>query len=172
MSEQPNDPTAKKMPAPPDAASNAQAAPPSSPAATGGLKSTLKIAIPLIVLVAVVFGVTFFAQYMPKAEDDKKGGRLATEPPLRFFSSSRSWNPTPEASFQDQIFPGFYELQAKGSASFLFENRNRSSVTMTLKAASCSSCSGARVAVLPPAVIHQLLADDGPLLPEHRHAPE
>jgi hypothetical protein len=161
MSDQPNDPPAKKLPAAPEAASNAQAATPSSPApAAGGMKSTLKIVIPLAVLVAVVFGITYFAQYTPKADDKTKGSTKAAELPLRFYSSSRAWNPTPEAGFQDQIFPGFYELKSNGSASFMFENRNRSAVAMTLQGAACNLCGTsapiARLAIIPPEVIQQL----------------
>lgn len=63
----------------------------------GGTKSALKIAVPLGALVAVVFGVTYITQYTPPPEEDAKrvgpqeGG--GGEPPLRFFTSARRWDP-------------------------------------------------------------------------------
>jgi hypothetical protein len=57
-------------------------------AAPGGLKRMLKVAVPIVVLMAVIFGVTFFSQYTRKPEEEKK-----QEPPLRFFSSTRQWDP-------------------------------------------------------------------------------
>ncbi|MBN9121606.1 MAG: hypothetical protein J0I06_21080 [Planctomycetes bacterium] len=63
----------------------------------GGLKSALKIAVPLAALVAVVFAVAFFSQYTTPEPDEKKGpdneGPRSNEPPLRFFTSARHWDP-------------------------------------------------------------------------------
>src|SRR5262245_51056650 len=73
---------------------------PASPAAAGaapaagGLKSTLKIAVPIVALMAVIFGVTFFAQYTPPSGDTESGGAKGkNEPVLRFFTSARHWDP-------------------------------------------------------------------------------
>jgi hypothetical protein len=123
------------------------------------MNQTLKILIPIVVLMAVVFGITFFAQYSPNRKDETDAG-VNREPPLRFFSSERRWNPI--GSLQDQIFPGYYEAQSdaagpKNSATFWFENRNRSSVSMQLKRISCTACSGGRVAPIPPDVTSQIL---------------
>lgn len=104
------------------------------------MKAMLKIAVPVIVLVAVVFGLTFFSQYTPPSDDETKNTKESNEPPLRFFSSSRYWDPpdfhtrftwnyeglpmvAPSAdkakqddpfrfSLQDRIFPGFFEIQS------------------------------------------------------------
>lgn len=105
------------------------------------MKSSLKIAVPVIAMIAVIFGVTFFSQYTPPSEDESKGtGPSSTDPPLRFFSSTRTWDPpdfrstfarryqglpllAPSAdpakedtpfkfSVQDRIFPGYFEVQS------------------------------------------------------------
>jgi hypothetical protein len=108
----------------------------------GGLKSALKIAVPLVALVGVVFGITYIMQYTPPKETDtgtKTDGNpgSAAEPPLRFFSMSRHWDPpltsvpgyrhfpllapsavspdkdSPDQAFafspQNRVFQGFYE---------------------------------------------------------------
>ncbi len=139
---------------------NADATPGPSPST--GLKSILKIVVPIVSLMAVIFGVTLFSQYTPPSDDGSTGTGADTnaggEPPLRFYSGVRQWDPTPNASLQDQNFPGFYEPgETVHGASFWFENRNPKSVTMQLKSVSCSACSGGRVAAIPPVVTRQLL---------------
>ncbi|MBA4186529.1 MAG: hypothetical protein C0467_00780 [Planctomycetaceae bacterium] len=125
------------------------------------MKQTIKIAIPIAVLMAVIFGITYFSQYTPPEDDSTRPGTTtAKEPPLRFFTSARQWNPF--GSPQDRTFPGFYEVQANAAgtpnaAAFWFENRNDKSVTMQLKGVSCGACSGGRVAAIPPEVARQLL---------------
>lgn len=154
-----------------------------APAALG---STLRVAVPLLALVGVVFGITFFAQYTPPKDGDEKNNpdltkRSVVEPPLRFFTSRRVWDPPklsaagyrylpllapssisadPESatkitfSLQDRIFQWYYEASGEESAprrtQFWFENRNSSTVTMQLKGVSCTACSGARLAAIPP----------------------
>jgi hypothetical protein len=63
----------------------------------GGLKSSLKVAVPLLALVGVVFAVTYFAQYVPPEVKETEGNNTPTgssgEPPLRFFTSTRAWDP-------------------------------------------------------------------------------
>ncbi|MBA4065947.1 MAG: hypothetical protein C0501_19960 [Isosphaera sp.] len=137
----------------------ARPAPPAAPA-PGGLGRTLKIAIPVVVGMAVIFGFAFFSQYSPtdpKEGDDPVRGN---EPPLRFFSAERHWDP--DGSLQERAFPGFYERQASAAgtpngAAFWFENRNPKPVRMQVKGVSCSACSGARLAPIPPAVTRDIL---------------
>ncbi len=133
----------------------------SEPVSSG---SPLKMAVPIALLVAVVFGITFFAQYSPKAPDDDNADRgggqsaaLKTEPPLRFGTSIRMWNPL--GNLQDQVFPGFFEGgETLNSTSYWFENRNPAPVTMQLIKVSCTKCSGGRLAAIPPEVTDQLVA--------------
>lgn len=158
-------------------------------AAPGGLKSALKVVVPIAALVGVIFGVTLLSMYTPKpAQDETKGegGDAAAprgEPPLRFFTSTRAWDPPSVApefrhlpliapsrdpakaespyafSVQDRVFPGFYEPGASTPrrAAFWFENRNPRPVAVQLQGVSCSACSGGRVAAVPPEVARRHL---------------
>ena len=99
----------------------------------------------------------------------------AGEPPLRFFTSARHWdppstksehrphpllapsgdpqNPDPTSfSLPDRLFQGVYEPSQDHlrRTQFWFENRNSKPVTMQLKGLSCGSCTGGRVAAIPP----------------------
>jgi hypothetical protein len=154
------------------------------------MNSTLKIVVPLFLLVAVIFGVTYFSQYTPKTETEKEGPGGpggSNEPPLRFFASTRSWDPpdtySPELgapyrglpllapssdprksddpfkfSVQDRVFPMFFEVgETVHGTTFWFENRHDNKVVMQLKQISCTACSGGRLAAIPPEVTKQLL---------------
>jgi hypothetical protein len=76
----------------------------------GGSKSLLKLAVPLLALFGVVFGVVFLSQNAPKDPDAENkavkpgegGGN--NEPPLRFFSSARMWD-HPDLSGQYRNLP-------------------------------------------------------------------
>lgn len=160
------------------------------PPAPGGTKSALKVAVPLAALVGVVFGITYLAQYTPTTDDPQPkdgttpGGPPSAEPPLRFFTSARRWDPpllaapgyrhlpllAPSAvappdsaqafpfSLQDRIFQGFYESDKEKlrATQFWFENRNPNPVVMQLKGVSCSACTGARLAAIPPETTRNL----------------
>jgi hypothetical protein len=180
----------------PDASPNAPNAPrpdPVRPApAGGGFASVLKVAVPLVVLVGVVFGITYITMYAPKkAETDPDapatpGAPSADEPPLRFFTSIRRWDPprleggyrelpllAPSAlkseaetagqafpySLQDRTFQGVYEPSAEidRTTQFWFENRNPKGVTLELKRVGCTSCTSGRLAVVPPELTRELL---------------
>lgn len=166
-----------------------------APPAQSGVPALLKLAVPLLALFGVVFGVVFLSQTAPKGTDEdtkgnEKGGGPGggAEPPLRFFTSARMWDlpdmtgsnrdfpllapsaitppDPPDApgrrtwtwSLQDRIAQGVYEPSGDlRRAPFWFENRNKESVTLELKGVSCSSCSGGRVAAIPPEAAKHLL---------------
>ncbi len=130
------------------------------------MKATLKILVPLLILVGVVFGVTFFAWNTTQPDDTKQieGG----EPPLRFTTSTRGWLSSwdrvkidraielgdpdaPKYAIQDAYFQGFYEPSSMGHAAFWFENKNAKEVTLKLERVSCGACSEGAVYVIPPA---------------------
>ncbi len=125
--------------------------------------SPFKIIIPILMLVAVIFGVTFFAQYTPKKNDDDlrgdKGKSTAKAYPLVFGSGIRKWDPVlvldpTMCNIQNFVFPGFYENGTKSSVSFWFENRNSSPVGMKVAR---TNCIGGRLAAIPPEVTDQLI---------------
>jgi hypothetical protein len=95
----PNAPPASALPSAPRPASRPR-----------GNRSTLKYLIPVVAFVAVVFGVTFFGQYTPPSEESKPGGEGdSKDPPLRFFTSARKWDPPsflPPSRYQPLDFRG------------------------------------------------------------------
>jgi hypothetical protein len=131
------------------------------------MKSTLKILVPLIVLVGVVFGVTLLVLYKPSEPTDRGPNPVPqanTRPPLRFFTSARQYDPRsvwgsplPPVSLQDQLFPGFFEKNAEAKTTFWFENRNDKPVSMQLRGVSCAACSGGSLAPIPPEAARNLL---------------
>lgn len=130
------------------------------------MKSTFKVAVPLAILVAVVFGVTYFWLNAPKGETIEDTG--AGEPPVVFFSTERHWEPPwlPETverriNLQDQNFHGFYEAGKKGTAAFWFENRNPKEATLKLERVSCGACSEGAVYIVPPTTARQTLEMTG-----------
>ena len=128
------------------------------------MKATLKILVPLAVMAAVIFGVTFFSQYAPPTDDG--GGKAAgaaggsNEPPLRVFSSTARWDPNDD-NLSNRTFPGFFEAGTEGhSARFWFENRNEAPVRLQLKHVSCSACSSAGAAAVPAEALRSLVRMD------------
>ncbi|MBX9585504.1 MAG: hypothetical protein K2X87_34795 [Gemmataceae bacterium] len=127
------------------------------------MSSVLKYAVPLAVLVGVVFAVTYFSRYTP-TDDGPPGfvlqekGESAPGKPLVFFTTARRWNPQ-SPSLPDRAFPGFFPIDPVRPqvAHFWFENRNTEPVTLQLKGVSCSACSGGRVAPLPAEATRLLL---------------
>jgi hypothetical protein len=153
------------------------------------MKSTLKIAVPLVALVGVVFGVTFLNENKPPevewGKNDKKNqGGGSTEPPLRFFTSGRAWDPPkmsgpyrefpmlapsfnspPETEqtwsfeLQNRLFQGVYEPNSDKirTVQFWFENRNPERVSLQLKGISCTACSQGSLIEIPPELTRDIL---------------
>src|SRR5437763_135696 len=120
--------------------------------------STLKILVPIVLLMGVVFAITYFSQYTPTEPDETPIAQRQVKGPLRFFSSTRFWDPRPGASLMDHEFQGFFEPgETQYSATFWFENRNPVPVEMQLFKVSCTQCSGGQVATIPPDVTKQIL---------------
>jgi hypothetical protein len=123
------------------------------------MKSALKVLLPLGLLLAVVFAVTFFSRVTPT---DVGGGKkqvvAAADTGLEFFTATRKWDPSPDAPLQDQAFPGYYEPgETVHATQFWFRSRNQGKLTLRVLRVSCSACSGARVAPIPPDAVRGLL---------------
>src|SRR6185312_4661891 len=121
--------------------------------------SALKIVVPLVLLLAVIFAVTFFSQYKePEDDGGAKGAEKVENRPLRFFSSTRMWTPDPNASLMDQAFQGYFETaDMQSSANYWFENRNPQPVMLEFLRVTCTACSEGEVATIPPDVSKQIL---------------
>lgn len=144
----------KTAPASPPATSP-QAVPSSAPVKS--TSSPLKVLIPIVALVAVVFGVTFVSQYTPRQEDPATAQRAVSDlgkHPLRFGTSIRRWDPQSESPL-DLYFPGFYEpSDALRTVSFWFENRNPSPVSIQSEG---QGTPGYRLAEVPGPVTDELV---------------
>jgi hypothetical protein len=124
------------------------------------MKSVLKVLIPLGLLLAVVFTVTYFSRVTPiePPPEDKGKADFVAGKGLVFFTSAREWDPRPTASLQDQAFPGYFEPgEETHGTQFWFETRNPGRVTLRLINVSCSACSGGRLAPIPPDAARALL---------------
>jgi hypothetical protein len=129
------------------------------------MKSFLRILLPLGLLLVVVFAITYFSVMTPGGDPTEKetglggggGADTAAGRPLVFFTATRRWDPN-SSSLADQAFTGFYEPGENPQVTqFWFENRNPFPVSLQLLGVSCSSCSGGRVAPLPPDAARALL---------------
>jgi hypothetical protein len=129
----------------------------------------VRAVLAIVVLVGVVFGITFISQYSPrKKKDDGNGssadGRGGNEDKtvLTFIKSIRVWDPRSPDPL-DHLFPGYFEVgPTVHHASYWFENRHPSPVTMQLQAAMVQVPAGAkllggRMAPVPPEVTDQLM---------------
>jgi hypothetical protein len=134
------------------------------------MNSSLKIIVPLVLLLCGVFALTYLAQYKPQEEDAKDETVVTTKKPLQFFTSSRQWFPRPmwdeivrngeppPGTLQDTEFAGFYEPgETQNIASYWFSNTSPAPVKIRLKHVSCSTCSGGKVASLPTDLTKQIL---------------
>jgi hypothetical protein len=134
------------------------------------MNSTLKILVPLGVLLAVIFAITFFSQNVPTDEPETKAkAEAGGEPPLRFFTSTRKWDPwdpfeetvdpdRPRPDIQNRNFPGYFEpSDTLHPAAFWFENTNDRPVKMRLVEVGCASCTEGRLAPIPPDATRALL---------------
>jgi hypothetical protein len=139
--------------------------PPADPNA--GLRSNLKILVPLVALVGVVFGITFLVLHKPSEplpEGPGPEGNSNAGPPLRFFTSARHFDARPiwgtdpvPVNLQDHFFPGFFERNTETKTSFWFQNHNDKPVAVQLKGVSCASCSGGSLAPIPTDAVRNLL---------------
>lgn len=124
------------------------------------MKSALKVLLPLGLLLGVVFAVTVFSWHTPPDDPggDKKSKVAATGQGLEFFTASRKYDPSPEATLQDVVFPGFFEPgETTHATQFWFRSRNPGKLTLKLTAVSCAACSGGRVAPIPADAARALL---------------
>lgn len=146
--------------------------PPPARPEPSSMKSAIKFLLPFALLLGIVFAVTVFSFYKPVdvVEKDEKGKTaLPSTRAIEYFSTTRKWEPPtgtlqPDStvSLQDVAFTGYYEPgEVTHGTQFWFQTRHPGKVTLKLKGVNCGSCSGARVAAIPPDGAEALLRMTG-----------
>ena len=117
------------------------------------------IALSLGLIVAMVFGFTFITEFTPNDPADKYATIPDEKKPVgqafNFPSSVCKYDPAPDATLQNRMFRGFYEVGETDSALFWFANRSPRPVFVTSLGASCTTCSAARIAHVAPELIEE-----------------
>jgi hypothetical protein len=125
------------------------------------MNSTLKYTVlPLALVVLVVFGVTVIS--LGVGEQDQSGNGTAETtytPPLFFAITEMAYDPTSD-SLAKRTFPGYYEPTGGSQipVSFWFHNPHPVPVRVAILGRSCTSCSSARLAVVPPEALRAVAA--------------
>ncbi len=121
------------------------------------MNSTMKTALPIGLVVLMVFGVTFMSQFTPPAPPRVDDAEPETELPLKVVTAELGYDPAPRPHLWfHRFFPGYLEVGTDGAANrvgFIVRNARRSSVFLTALRPSCPACTTARAAVLPPAAL-------------------
>src|SRR5262245_7867472 len=136
------------------------------------MKSILRVALPIILVAGMVFGITFIRSYStddqgPNGPQAKDAGKSA-EQALKFFTL-RAVATTPEATPKHlRYWESEIEVNAAGHYEFLCQNRHPRPVTVRVPATNCQ-CAGAELAVIPPDAYRDYLITsalaNGPLFP-------
>lgn len=114
------------------------------------MNSTLKVAVTLVLFVAVIFGLTIIATYTPPTpstggsggDDDAPAG-----PALSFASTKMAYSPDSE-DLSMRFFPGVFEVSdVQVPISFWFQNPHKVPVKASAQGRSCVQCSAARLIV-------------------------
>ncbi|MBX3397463.1 MAG: hypothetical protein KF873_01870 [Gemmataceae bacterium] len=119
------------------------------------MNSSMKTALPIGLVVLMVFGVTFMSQFTAPPAARVDDTEPETELPLKVVTAEYAFDPAPRPDLWFQrFFPGFLEVGTDGATNrigFIIRNARRSSVFLTALRPSCPACTTARAAVLPPA---------------------
>lgn len=116
------------------------------------MNSTMKTALPIGLVVLMVFGITFMSQFTADAPPAVQTAEVDTTLPLVVGSADVMFDPSPAAPPHYRFFPGYYEVGTDGSdnrVGFVIRNPRASSVFLTARMPSCSTCTSARAAAIP-----------------------
>lgn len=120
------------------------------------MNSTLRNLLLIGLFVATVAAVTLISQFSvtPTVQSDvtlgPDGEPAPAGPPLAFRDATMFFDPASE-NIAQRSFAGYFEVGATVHwVSFWFKNPNPFPVRLTMKARSCTSCTSAKVAVVPP----------------------
>ena len=123
-----------------------------------GMNSTLKVVLPLVLLVVVVSGVTLISLGVGDRPPTEEGS-VQYSPPLYFALTEMAYDPTSD-SLAKRTFPQFVEPTGgrQVPVSFWFYNPHPVPVRVAILRRSCTSCSAARLAVVPPEALRAVTA--------------
>jgi hypothetical protein len=108
------------------------------------MKNIMRVALPLIVLVGIVFGIAYVTQYANKGKSGKIDEPIddnqprAKVDPLRFNGLQAVWDPDDPVAIAD------VEIGKEAHYDFWFHNPNDVPVTIGLKKKSCT-CAGIQI---------------------------
>ncbi len=124
------------------------------------MRAKLMTAAALVMLVGVVFVATLVSQYSgspePAPSPVEGNPAIVSGPPLRFTNTQMAYLPESK-ELPQRHFTGFYEVSPDlVPASFWFRNTHPLPVELTVRGRSCTSCTSARVAVVPPGQVNAL----------------
>lgn len=124
------------------------------------MNSTLKTGLTIVLLVLVVAGVTLISQFTAKpttsgpGTGDDPAADAAGALNFKFHSADIHYDPDSE-NIAYRSFPGFFEVgdaslgDATHWVSFWFRNETPRPVLVMMKERSCTSCTKARIAIVP-----------------------
>ena len=123
------------------------------------MRSTLKIAVPIVLVFGVVFAVTVIKKLDTSSPLNGDGGDgTPVDVPLQSAYTSIRYDPE-SAYVWDRHFDGFHEVSDEAHpVSFWFKNRNTSPMHVRILGRSCGSCTSAHIAHVPPDALDKLVA--------------
>lgn len=120
------------------------------------MNSTLKTALPIGLVVLMVFGITFMSQFTAPAPPavDRDEEQLAL--PLIVGNAEVKHDPVPTAPAHDRFFTGNFEVgtdETRNRVGFVVRNARPTNVFLTALPPSCAACTSARGAAIPAPVL-------------------
>src|SRR5205085_4935707 len=114
------------------------------------MKTLTRVGLPILLVAAVVFGITFIRVYSPDEETPSAGtsggagGQNNREPPLKFFTTKAIVGKPESTPKHLWYWDSTIEVGAPGHFEFWCENRSAQPVTVRVPATNCQ-CAGAEV---------------------------
>ncbi len=125
------------------------------------MNSTLKTALPIVLVVVMVFGLTFMSQFTAPTKPREEAEAVEDLPVLVIGNTERTYNPShPDAV--NRVFQSYFEIGTEGKdnrVGFFVRNVRPAGVSLTALAPSCTTCTSIRGTVLPPDVFRAYLQE-------------
>lgn len=138
------------------------------------MKTFTRIVLPILLVAAGVFGITFIRVYSPDDPDDSGGGGdggkagVVREPALKFFTTGAIASNEKSTPKHLWYWDSTIEIGTPGHFEFWCQNRHPEPVTVHVPGTNCQ-CAGAELAVVPPEAYQDYLLTSaiagGPLCP-------